>query len=314
MTARVGPPATRPMRLPPFLLAMRPQQWSKNVFVLAALLFAWGDRRFEVEGGVWEEAVVHVLLAFGAFCLGSSAIYVLNDILDAAQDRLHPDKRHRPIASGALSVSAAWMLCIGCALGGAALSWWAGPVVSLLLLAYVVMNIAYSLHLKRVVLLDVFCIAGGFLFRVAAGGEAANFEISSWLFLCTLFLALFLALNKRRSEIALMGDGKERTRAILREYPLPFLDQMVTVLAACTILCYAVYTADADTALKYGEGNHLSWSVPFVVFGVARYMLLVQSGTQGDNPTRVFLAGDKLFLLNNLAWLAVVTAAIAGWI
>ncbi len=298
--------------MPAFLRAMRPQQWSKNVFVLAALLFAWGDN--QLVRGSWQEAAQHVLLAFAAFCLASSAVYLLNDVQDVESDRRHPEKRHRPIASGALSVKAALSLSLLCVIAALGLAWLAAPAVVWLLIAYVVMNIAYSMRLKHVVLVDVFCIAGGFLFRVAAGGEAAGIQISSWLFLCTLFLALFLALNKRRSEIALMGVNQVATRAILREYPLPFLDQMVTALAACTILCYAVYTADAETAAKYGEGHRLAWSVPFVVFGVARYMLLVQSGTQGDNPTKVFLAGDKLFLANNLLWLAAVTAAIAGWI
>ena len=291
---------------------MRPHQWSKNVFVLAALLFAWGDQSHQ--GGSYEEAAIRVLFAFAAFCLGSSAVYLLNDVQDVESDRLHPDKCKRPIASGELSVAAALLVAVSCALGAIALAYHAALPVLYLLIAYVTMNIAYSLRLKHVVLIDVFCIAGGFLFRVAAGGEAAGIVISKWLFLCTLFLALFLALNKRRSEIALMGTGQISTRAILREYPLAFLDQMVTVLAACTILCYAVYTANPETAAKYGEDHRLAWSVPFVVFGVARYMLLVQSSTKGDNPTKVFLAGDKLFLANNVAWLAVVGAAIAGWI
>ena len=291
---------------------MRPHQWSKNVFVLAALLFAIGDQSHTGDG--YEQAAISVLYAFAAFCLGSSAVYLLNDILDVERDRLHPEKRHRPIAAGELTIPAAALVAVSCVLASIALAYQAAPSVLILLAAYVVMNIAYSLRLKHVVLLDVFCIAGGFLFRVAAGGEAAGIVISKWLFLCTLFLALFLALNKRRSEIALMGTDQTATRAILREYPLVFLDQMVTVLAACTILCYAVYTANPETAQKYGEGHRLAWSVPFVVFGVARYMLLVQSSSQGDNPTKVFLAGDKLFLANNLAWLAVVTAAIGGWI
>ncbi len=291
---------------------MRPHQWSKNVFVLAALLFAWGDQSHV--SGSYEQAAVRVLFAFAAFCLGSSAVYLLNDVQDVESDRLHPEKCKRPIASGELSVAAALLVAVSCSLGAIALAYQAALPVLLLLIAYVTMNIAYSLRLKHVVLIDVFCIAGGFLFRVAAGGEAAGIVISKWLFLCTLFLALFLALNKRRSEIALMGDGQTSTRAILRDYPLAFLDQMVTVLAACTILCYAVYTANPETAAKYGEDHRLAWSVPFVVFGVARYMLLVQSGTQGDNPTKVFLAGDKLFLANNVAWLAVVGAAVAGWL
>jgi 4-hydroxybenzoate polyprenyltransferase len=161
-----------------------------------------------------------------------------------------------------------------------------------------------------VVLVDAFCIASGFLLRLAAGGVAAEAEVSRWAFLCTLFLALFLALNKRRAELALLGEAGASTRASLQHYSLAFLDQMVSVLAACTIVAYTMYTVDPDTARKFGEGGVLFWSVPFVAFGIGRYMVLVQSGRGGENPARILLGGDGWFLANTFAWAAVVGFAL----
>ncbi len=289
--------------------ALRPHQWSKNLFVLAAIVFAYGDKFVDVS----RRDFIHTLYAFLAFCLAASAIYLLNDVFDVAGDRNHPEKRERPIASGAVPIPVALgtagalgvgALGIGFYVGGAPIS------VAWILLGYMGLNVAYSLKLKHVVLLDAFCIATGFLLRVVAGGAAAQAEISHWLLLCTLFLALFLGLQKRRAEIDLLGEEKVNHRPTLGEYTVGFLDQMVTVLAACTILCYAMYTVDDETAVKFGEDNKLVWSVPFVAFGVGRYMYLVQSGKGGGSPTRIFLGGDLLFLLNSLAWAGVVVAVV----
>ena len=294
-----------------FVRALRPQQWAKNLFVLAAPVFAYGDRLSAVS----RDAFRPTLLAFGAFCLASSAVYLVNDVLDVEQDRLHPEKRRRPVAAGELSATAALAgavalivaaLWTGFAIGGEPVS------VGWILIGYVALNLAYGVKLKHVVLLDAFCIATGFLLRVIAGGAAAHAEISHWLLLCTLFLALFLGLEKRRAEIDLLGDGRAEHRRTLGEYTIAFLDQMVTVLAACTILCYAMYTVDKGTAAKFGEDNYLVWSVPFVAFGVGRYMYLVQAGKGGGSPTRVFLGGDLLFLLNSLAWAGVIALVIAA--
>ena len=296
------------------LRALRPHQWSKNVFVLAAIPFAWGDRILASAGRDWSHAAGGVLVIASAFCLGSSAIYLLNDILDVESDRLHPEKRRRPIAAGEVSIPVAWGLSLVCALSALTLAFLLAGSALPILATYMGLNLAYSLWLKRVVLVDAFCIAAGFLLRVLAGGSAADIQISRWLLLCTLFLALFLALNKRRSEIALLGSDSAGHRAILAEYSLPLLDRLVTILAACAILAYALYTIDAATAEKYGRDNGLVWSVPCVVFGISRYLLLVEKGHQGGNPTRVFLGGDRAFLVNTLLWLALVLGAIRGWI
>jgi len=288
---------------------MRPYQWSKNVFVLAALVFAAGDRRAGQE--ITRERVIAVLAAFLAFSFASSAIYLWNDVIDAERDRAHPEKRKRPVASGELSAGAAlgaavalYALALALALALAG-----GLPAAGILLAYGAINAAYNLALKRVVLVDAFCIAAGFLLRLSAGGVAAGVDISHWAILCTLFLALFLALNKRRAELANVGnDGA--TRPSLQAYNVTFLDQMVAVLAACTIVAYTMYTVDADTMAKFGAGRELFWSVPCVAFGLGRYMVLVQSGRGGENPARILLGGDAWFLVNTLVWVAVIGAAL----
>lgn len=296
------------------LLAMRPQQWVKNVFVLAALGFAYGD---STRRAVTADDLLRTLLAFAAFCIGASAVYLINDVVDIERDRAHPKKRFRPIASGKLSVPAAIGAAVVCIAGSLTLAWFAGDGSGRIAGAtafYVAMNLAYSFKLKRVVLVDAFCIATGFLLRVMAGGWAAHADISHWLLLCTLFLALFLALNKRRAELALVGDSPAaETRATLRQYNLGFLDQMVTVLAACAVMCYAMYTVDSETVAKFQSGRNLVWSVPFVVFGIGRYMLLVQTAQAGESPTRILLGGDVVFALNLLGWLGVVASVVMGF-
>jgi 4-hydroxybenzoate polyprenyltransferase len=293
------------------LRALRPLQWSKNLFVLAALVFASGDQ--SLASPIGRPEVERTLFAFLAFCLASSAVYLLNDVLDAERDRAHPEKRLRPVAAGEVPVPLALVTSVVLALAALAIGVWIGgdplPLAGVLG-AYVVVNLLYSWRLKRVVLLDAFCIASGFLLRVLAGGVASGAEISRWLFLCTLFLALFLALNKRRAELTLLGDEGGAHRASLRDYSPAFLDQMVAVLAATTIVCYTMYTVDEDTARKFGEGHRLVWTVPFVLFGVGRYMLLVHLGRGGGNPTRILLGGDPLFLANTLAWAAMVVAVV----
>lgn len=295
------------------LLAMRPQQWVKNVFVLAALVFARGERGGLLQGDLSD--VRRTLLAFFAFCLASSAIYLVNDVVDVESDRKHPTKRHRAVASGLVPVRSALSISVACIAGALLLARLADGdphPVAWVVLAYMALNLLYSLKLKHVVLVDAFCIAGGFLLRVWGGGLAAGAQVSHWLFLCTLFLALFLALCKRRAETDLLGEGRGEHRAILLEYTAGFIDQMVTVLAACTILTYTMYTVSEDTARKFGGGHHLIWTVPFVVFGLARYMLLVQRQEGGGSPTRVLLGGDALFLLNALAWTATAAMVVFG--
>ena len=306
---------------------MRPHQWVKNVFVLAAVLFARGEEAVERQAqglpapaeSDWSD-LTRSLLAFLAFCLGASAVYLLNDVMDVEKDRRHPTKCLRPVASGELSAPMALVFSALLAAGALGLGHQAtgsGSSVALVVLAYMGVNLAYSLKLKQVVILDAFCIAVGFILRVKAGGFAADYYVSHWLTLCTFFLALFLALCKRRAELDLLGEEGGNTRVNLREYTVGFLDQMITVLAATTILCYTMYTVAPETAEKFDVddgGNRLVYSVPFVVFGLARYMLLVETSRGGASPTRVLLGGDAMFVINALAWLGVISAALFGYI
>lgn len=290
------------------LRALRPHQWVKNVFVFAALVFAGGQAR-----AVSLEDALATLLAAAAFCLGSSTIYLVNDIMDVESDRQHPEKRRRPIAAGELSIPAAWGVSAVCLTGAVGLALLCGgePFPLLwIVLAYVAMNFAYSVRLKHVVLVDAFCIAAGFLFRVQGGALAIGVPVSHWLFLCTLFLSLFLALCKRKAETDLLGERAGDHRRILRDYDPAFLDQMVTLLAACTIVSYTMYTVDEATAGKFGADHVLVWTVPFVVFGLGRYLLLVQTQRGGGSPTRVLLGGDLAFVVNALGWLAVVVVSL----
>lgn len=288
--------------------AMRPHQWVKNIFVLAAILFAGG------EGLTIQMAdLTATLLAIGAFCLGSSTIYLVNDIMDVESDRLHPEKCKRPIAAGELAIPSAWIVSVACFAGSIAFALAAGgaPIgVVWIVLAYVLMNFLYSIKLKHVVLVDAFCIATGFLFRVQGGALAIGVPVSHWLFLCTLFLSLFLALCKRKAETDLLGEGAGAHRKILQEYNGAFLDQMVTLLAACTIVAYTMYTVSDETKLKFGADHILVWTVPFVVFGLGRYLLLVQTQKGGGSPTKVLLGGDLTFLLNGVGWLTVVVLSL----
>ena len=297
------------------LRALRPHQWVKNGFVLAAVVFQLAE-----EGAALSltEEVKSSLLAVAAFCLGASAIYLVNDVLDVENDRKHPEKSKRPIAAGEVSVPVALVMALLCAGGAIAMSLQAGGLaedagggatsVTICLAVYMTLNVAYSARLKHVVLLDAFCIASGFLLRVKAGGFAAGALVSPWLLLCTFFLALFLALCKRRAECDLLGEAKAEHRKILGDYEVGYLDQMVTALAACTILSYSLYTVIGDGASARADVE-LFWTVPFVVFGLGRYMWLVQQQRGGGSPTRVLLGGDLMFLVNTLGWLVTT-----GWL
>ena len=292
--------------------ALRPHQWVKNGFVLAAVVFALAERGEVLS--LDRPAVRCSLLAMLAYCLGASAIYLVNDVLDVENDRQHPEKSKRPIAAGEVSAVTAIAASVLCVCGAVYLALSAGEFaganggsahsVLFVLVGYVCLNVAYSVRLKHVVILDVFCIASGFILRIKAGGFAAHVQVSPWLLLCTFFLALFLALCKRRAECDLLGDAKAEHRKILGDYEVGFLDQMVTALAACTILSYSLYSIIGDGAGSR-DGVELFWTVPFVVFGLARYMWLVQQQRGGGSPTRVLLGGDPMFVLNTLGWMLV---------
>jgi len=276
----------------PFLASMRPGQWLKSIFVLAAPLF--GKRLFD-------GADLQLLaLAVGTFCLVSSGVYLLNDVLDRERDREHPEKRNRPIASGTLSVGAALAGAALLAGGGITLGYLTSAGLGQILLLYVVIQVAYCLWLKHVVLVDGFCIASGFVLRVLAGAVVLDLYLSSWLILTTIFLSLFLALCKRRAEVVILEDRGEDHRETLREYLPGFLDQIISVTTASVELCYSLYTLDPRTVAEFGTRN-LVFTVPFVIFGIFRYLFLVHLRRGGSSPVKTLLR-DPPLMVNGVAW------------
>jgi 4-hydroxybenzoate polyprenyltransferase len=251
--------------LPPLIRALRPLQWVKNLFVLAPAVFA--HRALE------PEVMARGGLAFAAFCAASSAVYLLNDLQDREADRLHPLKRLRPLAAGTLSVGTAWGAALGLGAGALAAGLWLGPHFTAILGGYLALNLAYSWHLKHVVILDVMSVAAGFVLRVEGGAAAVAVSVSSWILLCTIFLALFLAFSKRRHELLLLAEGASDQRRVLSHYSPKFLDQMINVVTASAVLSYALYATAEETLAQHGRG--LMVTIPFVLFGVFRYLYLI---------------------------------------
>jgi 4-hydroxybenzoate polyprenyltransferase len=282
------------------LRSLRPAQWVKNFFVLAPIVFAHrlDDRRL----------LAHAALAFAAFCAAASAIYLVNDLRDRAEDRQHPLKRLRPIASGALAPGVAAIAATLLVAGATAVAFTIGTTFVLLLAAYLALNLFYSIVLKHIVILDVMSIAAGFVLRVLAGAAAIDVEVSRWLILCTSFLALFLAFSKRRHELMLLADGAAGQRPVLEHYSVPFLDQMINVVTASTVVSYALYAVSPETALRLGT-PYLVWTVPLVLFGVFRFLYLLYQRPSERNPTETILT-DAPFLANVALWIGMVVALI----
>jgi 4-hydroxybenzoate polyprenyltransferase len=277
----------------------RSHQWLKNLFVLAPLLFGrrLGDPR----------AIGQACLACFCFCLLSSALYILNDILDARVDRAHPEKRHRPIAAGTLPVKTALLAaCLLLGLGFALLSL-TGWKSLLFAIIYFAITLAYCFGLKRAVILDAMMIAGGFVLRVLSGAAAVEVEPSHWLIVCAFLLALYLAFAKRRQELMLLNGSAVEHRHVLARYSVPYLDQVTTLVACAAIICYALYTVAPDTVARFNT-EQLIYGTVFVVYGVLRYMALTQTPVNGGDPSRV-LVRDKPLLLAAVAW-AVYNAFI----
>ena len=286
------------MTLLPLLEAMRPRQWSKNVFVLAGIVFA--GRLFEAR------AELRVLACFALFCAASSAVYLANDVADRAIDAHHPLKRTRPIASGrlspALAIAASAVLTL-VALAGTALLNRATLAVTA---AYLASTLAYSLGLKRAFLLDVMIVAAGFVLRAVAGASCIEAEISPWLLVCSFLLALFLALGKRRAELVLLGQNATDHRVALGSYSLPLVDSWLTALAGAAIVSYALYTQSQRTVEHFGTTN-LLYTVPFVIYALFRYQHHVVRQDAGGDPGSLLLQDPGLWI-SLLAW--AITAAV----
>ena len=277
-------------------LTMRPKQWVKNVLVFAALAFS--ENLFNPGQFFW------VLLTFISFCLVASSVYVVNDIFDRERDRLHPKKKNRPIASGKISPGTAWLVALVCFALGIVIGYRVNLAVMIILLIYLASNFLYSLWIKHIAILDVFLVSLGFVLRVIAGGEAIKVEISAWIILCTILGSLFLSFAKRRHELSLQGANASNHRGSLAEYTPYFLDQMIAVTTASTVMAYALWTMWPTVVEKFGT-NRLPWTIPFVCYGIFRYLYLVHQKGEGGDPTQLFLK-DKPLLFNILLWVISV--------
>lgn len=298
------------------LLMMRPHQWTKNLFVFPALIFS----RNLFHPAYAEKSVA----AFCLFCLSAGSIYILNDVLDVEEDRHHPRKKHRPVAAGRVSARLAWTLFAVLSSSALLLSFLLNPGFGGVILLYMTMNAGYSLGLKRVVIVDVLIVSLGFVLRAAAGGVVIDVEVSPWLLACTILIALFLVLAKRRHELTLMDDRANmlmelslaaedevsagKYRKSLDDYSPYFLDQMIGVTTASTLMCYILYTLSEDAIIKFGTHN-LVYTVPFVIYGIFRYLYIIHQKREGGSPTRD-LTGDAPLMLDVLLWGLSVVAVL----
>lgn len=280
--------------------SMRPEQWLKNGFVLAPMVFSG----LLDDPGAWARS----LLAVAAFCAASSAVYLINDVLDREADRRHPSKCNRPIAAGEISVGAALIAAVVLAAAAMAAAFVLGGWFPAVLGSYILLVVLYSVVLKRVVFVDVLVLAAGFVLRVVGGAVAINVPVSRWLLLCAYLLALYLALGKRRSELALLGEGAGTHREVLGHYTLGLVDQSISVVLGATVLAYTLYTVAPDTVAKVGSEGLMA-TVPVVLYGLFRYLYLLHRHDLGGSPTRV-LVTDRPLLLTVAIWLGVAAVVI----
>lgn len=282
------------------LRSMRPVQWLKNGFVLAPIVFS---------GMVFvSEAWLRSLLAVAAFCAASSATYLINDVIDREADRQHPLKKLRPIAAGQVSPRAAAALAAALVTFAIAIAVWLGGWFPLVLVGYVALVLVYSAALKRAVFLDVMVVAAGFVLRVVGGAVAINVPVSRWLLLVTYLLALYLALGKRRTELAMLGENAGNHRVVLGQYTLPMVDGAISVVLGATVLSYALYTVAPDTVAKVGSEGLMA-TVPIVLYGLLRYLYLLHRHELGGSPARALLT-DRPLLACVAVWFAVAAIVI----
>lgn len=284
---------------------LRPHQWLKNGFVLVGVLF----------GHAWNDAslLIQAAFAFVAFSLLASGVYVMNDLIDREQDRLHPVKCRRPLASGALPASTAWILMALCFASGFSLVFLSETRAAWVFVAYVALNLAYTLGLKHVVVLDVFLIAAGFMLRILAGTTGIGIEPSYWLLLCSLMLTLFLGFAKRQAEFMALDDGDAAAhRRVLEDYTPAMLDQFMMIAGAATIISYSLYTVSHETVTLH-ETTRLIYTVPLVIYGMFRYLFLLHGRGGGGDPARLLLT-DPHLLATGCGWVLLVMAVLQRWL
>jgi 4-hydroxybenzoate polyprenyltransferase len=295
-----GVPAVRRGHALNLILSLRPRQWSKNLLVFAGLVFA--RRLFD------PKAVVAASAAFIIFCALSAVVYLVNDVIDRKSDREHPLKRHRPIAAGLVSVPLALGTAAGLAAGALAGALMLGRLFLLVAVSYLALNVLYSVALKHIVILDVLTIAIGFVLRAAAGAIAIDVVLSHWLFVCTILLALFIALAKRRHELVLLADGAREHRPILDEYSPYLLDQLIGITAASSLIAYILYTISPENAERFGT-PWLDLTIPFPIYGIFRYLYLVHRRDGGGNPADLLLS-DYPLLACVVSWILAVVVIV----
>ena len=287
---------TLPVPVRGLIRTMRPTQWTKNGFVFAGIIF---DKQL-----LQTESLTRVLAAFALLCLMASTVYIVNDLTDIERDRLHPKKRNRALPSGELPVSWARTAAITMPLVGLALGLALSPALAAVLLAYLALHLAYSFLLKNIVILDVFAIAGGFILRLVAGIvviDISNF--SPWLYVCAGLLALFLAIGKRRQELILLADNAENHRSAFKDYNMALLDDMLRMVTTGSVLTYMLYTIEAETIRS--NGHRMMLTIPFVVYGIFRYLYLIHVRGEGSAPDEL-LFKDIPLLADVVLWVAAV--------
>ncbi len=277
------------------LKTMRPRQWTKNIFVFAALIF---DHKL-LSG----DLLLRTLAGFGLLCLLSSLVYLVNDLADIEKDRLHPKKRHRPLASGRLSPRVAVAAALVLLAGAAPLAFALNPGFGIIALVYLAANLLYSFWLKHVVLIDVMVVALGYVLRVVAGALLVASAISPWLYICMTLLALFIGFGKRRGELLLMQAENGSSRKVLEDYSLPFLDELINLVATATIVAYSLYTFSAE---NLPQNHSMMLTIPFVLYGVFRYLYLIHIRGEGGAPDELVLVDRPLQVTFALWGLAAV--------
>ena len=279
-----------------FIKSLRLRQWTKNLIIFAGILFSQN---------IFNGAMLAVVtIAFVIFCIVSGSVYVINDICDAGKDRRHPEKSKRPIASGLLDTGLAGIAATVLLVLSLVVAMTHGTSFYLIVLGYILLQAAYSLILKNVVIIDVFALALGYVLRVVAGALVIQVEMSSWLIVCTILLSLFLGLSKRRYELTILDKAAENHRDVLGHYSAYLLDQMISVITASTLVSYALYTVSRETVDKFGTRN-LIYTVPFVLYGIFRYLYLIHKKGEGGSPENI-LVSDIPLLTDIVVWVISV--------
>ncbi|MBA4311313.1 MAG: decaprenyl-phosphate phosphoribosyltransferase [Chlorobiaceae bacterium] len=282
--------------------SMRIQQWIKNLFIFAALIFS-GNLFYLID-------LYLTIGGFILFSLVSSGVYLFNDIVDIEKDKLHPVKSQRPLPSGKLSPKTAFVVSVVLIVFGISISYLLQPNFALVLLLYLILNIWYSYQLKTFVILDVMTISAGFVMRVIGGAIIIGVPTSEWLIICTILLSLFLGFSKRRHELLILERHANTHRPVLEHYSPYFLDQMIGIVTATTVMSYALYTISEETIHKFGTKN-LIYTVPFVLYGIFRYLYLVHKKEGGGNPTKIMVT-DPPLIVNLILWIVSAIIIIYG--